>query len=186
MSLKDGDEMKKMRTLIVIFGILIISFFLLKYHWETIIVSKKNGITLKLKASIWHVHDAGPLKLYYRNKKICSNVGGYSGCDPYILSPDSNLILYIHETTRTFKNDGVKVTTYIEQYEVYDIKENKIVIIKEIGANSIPANEYYHEVVPFDGKVEWISDSKVILTKDNKRSVIDIHNRTAEITEIEE
>jgi hypothetical protein len=155
--------MRKLYTngkwIIVICGILVLCLFLLNWlNHKIYIISEANNITVKSYAYIWPPHDSH-LTLFYKNKQLCYPLGGE---DPkrYLLSPDSNLILYLYETP-----EG-------EKYGIYNIKENKT--RESRGAIYL---------IGFNRKAEWLAD-KIMLSDDKQKDILDLKTGNLEIVRL--
>ena len=154
------------RTFVVI-GIIavILAFLLYLFNHEDNLVKEDGHIKLKYSTAIWPPHVGGSLSLYYRDKLICSSLGGY---DPnrYLLTPDLNSILYInYEHAKP------------EKYELYNINEDSKIIF--------PNDQYLRLWVGFNGRIEWFDDKVSLTTMDGtQKDVLDYNNRTMNIVTI--
>jgi len=130
--------------------------------YRVFLIAHENNVKLKgyLDLSSSHFQDSYH-SLFYKNKLICSDVSGY---DPkrFLLSPDSDLILYL-----LLSPEG-------EKYGIYSIKEDKI--IESSG-------ELY--LVGLNQKVEWLGD-KVVLSDDEQKDILDLKTGAVEIVKLKD
>jgi hypothetical protein len=148
----------------VVIGIIavVLAFLLYFFNHEERLVKEDGYIKLKHSTVIWPPHVGGPLLLFYKDKLICPSLGGY---DPnrYLLTPDSNSILYInYEHAKP------------EKYELYNINEDSKIIF--------PNDQYLRLLAGFNGKIEWFDD-KVSLTNTDgtQKDILNFKNRTIDI-----
>jgi hypothetical protein len=153
-----------MRTLIVIIVVCLSSILLYKLNHVSEVVKEEDNIRVQYEGNIFpNVHKGGKHVLYYRNKKVCSDIAGISP-NFYLRSPDKKLILYINEE---------KFDKNIEHgYEIYNIvNDSKIIFSKAIYIAGLNSN------------FEWLDDEIVLWNKEQK-DVLDFKNSKMETFKI--